>query len=411
MAFNELIKNFANIRDYMREFYVYGFKSREDFTSKSLRSYDDSRRRIESWLSDHMSFSFTPDGKNVFISVDSRSCGSNPLFKAWKSKSFTDGDISLHFILMDILSEDKELTLKEILEEADTYNGMFSEERVFDISTVRKKLNEYAELGIVISRKEGRNTYYKKGKEYELPAAEVLRFFSEVSPCGVIGSFVEDKLQSDEKGIADKLSFKHHYITSTIDSEILYTLLDAMGDKCEVDISSVNHRRQETFTDTIIPLKLKMSAQSGRQYIMCFSIKSEKMVAYRVDYIVDAKRGEEVSYYDEVMRKFASMEEHIWGVSIPHTMEHVMFEICYGKYEEYIYDRLMREKRCCTVTKVKEGILRFEADVYDSTELVPWIRTFIGRITALEFSNKGVERRFREDLLRMYEMYSEEEAK
>jgi predicted DNA-binding transcriptional regulator YafY len=411
MAFNELIKNFANIRDYMREFYVYGFKSREDFTSKSLRSYDDSRRRIESWLSDHMSFSFTPDGKNVFISVDSRSCGSNPLFKAWKSKSFTDGDISLHFILMDILSDEKELTLKEILEEADTYNGMFSEERVFDISTVRKKLNEYAELGIVISHKEGRNTYYRRGKEYELPAREVLRFFSEISPCGVLGSFIEDKYDRSHKGIEDSLSFKHHYITSTIDSEILYTILDAMGDKCEVDISSVNHRRQETFTDTIIPLKLKMSAQSGRQYIMCFSIKSEKMVAYRVDYIVDAKRGEEVSYYDEVMRKFISMEEHIWGVSIPNAMEHVMFEICYGKYEEYIYDRLMREKRCGTVTKVKEGILRFEADVYDSTELVPWIRTFIGRITALEFSNKGVERRFREDLLRMYEMYSEEEAK
>jgi DNA-binding transcriptional ArsR family regulator len=407
MAFSELIKNFGNIRDYMREFYVYGFKSREDFTSKSLRSYDDSRRRIESWLSDHMSFSFTPDGKNVFISVDSRTCGSNPLFKAWKSKSFTDGDIALHFILMDILNEDDELTLKEILEEADTYNGMFSEERVFDISTVRKKLGEYVDLGIVISRKEGRNTYYKRGKEYELPAGEVLRFFSEVSPCGVLGSFIEDKYGSTGNGIADKLSFKHHYITSTIDSEILYILFDAMSDKCQVEIRSVNHKRKDTFEDTIIPLKLKMSTQSGRQYIMCFSVKTERMIAYRVDYIEEAVKGNVISYYDEVRRKFDLMEEHIWGVSIANTMEHVMFEICYGRYEEYIVDRLLREKRCGTVTKVKEGLLRFEADVYDSTELVPWIRTFIGRITALEFSNKGLERRFRDDLKRMYDMYSE----
>ena len=29
MAYKELIKNFNRIRDYMREFYVYGFKSRE----------------------------------------------------------------------------------------------------------------------------------------------------------------------------------------------------------------------------------------------------------------------------------------------------------------------------------------------------------------------------------------------
>ena len=30
MAYRELIKNFARIRSYMRELYVYGFKSREE---------------------------------------------------------------------------------------------------------------------------------------------------------------------------------------------------------------------------------------------------------------------------------------------------------------------------------------------------------------------------------------------
>ena len=41
MAYSELIKNFNKIRDYMRDFYVYGFKSRDDYTKKSTRSYDD----------------------------------------------------------------------------------------------------------------------------------------------------------------------------------------------------------------------------------------------------------------------------------------------------------------------------------------------------------------------------------
>lgn len=50
MAFNELIKNFDNIRQLMRDFYVFGFKSRADFADKSARSYDNERRRIESWL-------------------------------------------------------------------------------------------------------------------------------------------------------------------------------------------------------------------------------------------------------------------------------------------------------------------------------------------------------------------------
>ena len=63
------IKNFEKIRAYMRDFYVYGFKSRDDFKFKSARSYDDERRRIESWLGDNMSFVRTPEGKNVFISI------------------------------------------------------------------------------------------------------------------------------------------------------------------------------------------------------------------------------------------------------------------------------------------------------------------------------------------------------
>ena len=92
MAYNELIKNFNKIRDYMREFYVYGFKRREEYTNKSARSYDDERRRIESWLGSYMRFRQTSDGKNVFLSIDSRAVRHNPLYKAWKTKSFTDGD-------------------------------------------------------------------------------------------------------------------------------------------------------------------------------------------------------------------------------------------------------------------------------------------------------------------------------
>ena len=38
--FQELIKNFDKIRDYMRQFYVYGFKVRSDFDAKSARTYD-----------------------------------------------------------------------------------------------------------------------------------------------------------------------------------------------------------------------------------------------------------------------------------------------------------------------------------------------------------------------------------
>ena len=46
MAYSELVKGISRIRDYMREFFVYGFKSREEIGSKSARSYDNERRRM-----------------------------------------------------------------------------------------------------------------------------------------------------------------------------------------------------------------------------------------------------------------------------------------------------------------------------------------------------------------------------
>ena len=88
MAYKELIKNFNRIRDYMREFYVYGFKSREEYTNKSARSYDDEHRRIKSWLDDYMKFDWTSEGKHVFLSIDTRLTRHNPLYNAWKAKKF-----------------------------------------------------------------------------------------------------------------------------------------------------------------------------------------------------------------------------------------------------------------------------------------------------------------------------------
>lgn len=65
-----------------------------------------------------MQFRQTPEGKNVFISIDSRLSNHNPLYKAWKTKSFTDGDITLHFILFDILFDPSiEMSFSEITDQ------------------------------------------------------------------------------------------------------------------------------------------------------------------------------------------------------------------------------------------------------------------------------------------------------
>ena len=160
MAYSELIKSFSRIRTYMRSFYVYGFKHRGDFNEKSARAYDNERRRIESWLGDYMSFGQDEDGRRVFLSVDSRAVSSNPLYRAFRAKSFTDRDIMLRFQLLDILSEAEGIPIFEIMEELSERLNSFDEGDVPDESTVRKKLTEYEKLGLITKGKHGRETVY-----------------------------------------------------------------------------------------------------------------------------------------------------------------------------------------------------------------------------------------------------------
>lgn len=406
MAYTELIKNFNRIREYMREFFVYGFKSREEFTHKSARSYDNERRRMESWLGDYMKFRQTPEGKNVFLSVNSRLTRHNPLYRAWKAKSFTDGDITLHFIIFDILhSPDISLTINEIMEQMDDYLLEFTEPRTFDVSTVRKKLKEYVGEGIVISEKQGKIMYYRRADDEKECAADILDFFSEVSPCGVIGSYLLDR----DKTQGGHFAFKHHYITGALDSEILCFLLDAMSEKRQITLETINRNKDRITENHVVPLRIMMSVQSGRQYLMAYAPHFKRITSFRIDNILSVGIDDVCESFDELREKLNGMNSHLWGISTQgnsgQRLEHVEFTVRYAADETHIHDRLEREKRCGTVEKLDKNSSRFAADVFDTGEMVPWIRTFICRITDISFSDKELETQFKNDLKEMYAMY------
>lgn len=407
MPYSELIKNFQRIRNYMKEFYIYGFKTREQYDKKSGRSYDNEKRRIESYLGEYMEFRQTQDGKNVFLSIDTRSSKSNPLYKALKSKSFTDGDVTLHFILFDILfSPEVSMTISEIAEIIDhEYLNKFSSVSVFDESTIRKKVKEYVKLGLIKCQKQGKKMLYSRTDNNNMaPSADAVEFFSEVGGCGVIGSYILDKLENQN----NVFSFKHHYIAGAIDSEVLCVLLDSIHSKRYVEIIYETRGLSQENIIQLNPLKIFVSSQNGRQYLFGYNPKINKIKAYRIDYIRVAKQGEPAQDFDCLLSRLENIRKHLWGVSLgkKDQTEHVEFTIKFSENEEYIYRRLLREKRCGSVVKYDNNTCVFSADVYDTVEMIPWMRTFICRITALNFSNRTVENQFKKDIESMYSLYN-----
>ena len=404
MAYNELIKSFERVRAYMREFYVYGFKSRTEYDAKSARSYDDERRRLESWLGDYMRFAQTPEGKNVFLSVDSRVTRKNPLYKAWKAKSFTDGDITLHFAIFDILYKPEiKKTLAELIEAIDE---LLSSSITFDESTLRKKLKEYADEGIIQIEKEGRRVLYSRSADTDISSlSDIIDFSSEVAPCGVIGSFLQDKQQEH----SELFSFKHHYITSAMDSEVTAALFDAIRSHRYITVDNLGKYSKEVKTIRLVPLKIYISAQNGRQNLLAFHEKANRLNSYRLDYMSNVRIEDETcEKFDALRAALAKAENHMWGVNCKWNVkrvEHVEFEIRIEDDEQFIVRRLEREKRCGRVEKIDDNHYRYVAEVFDSTEMLPWIRTFISRITKMNFSNRNAENKFKADIQEMYRMY------
>ena len=249
---------------------------------------------------------------------------------------------------------------------------------------------------------------YRRADDIELPdMTDALNFYSEIAPCGVVGSFLLDK----QKEKTDSFSFKHHYITSAMDSDVLATLFKAMHEKCIVTLDNLSRRAEEPRRNRLIPLRILISVQNGRQHLIAYQPDFNVIKSFRVDYLSNIKIEEPTPRFDELRAELDQMKSKMWGVSSKRRrygeerIEHVEFVVKVADSEEHIVRRLEREKRIGTIEKIDAHTYRFTADVYDTSEMIPWIRTFICRITELHFSNRTLENQFKSDIEEMYRMY------
>ena len=103
-------------------------------------------------------------------------------------------------------------------------------------------------------------------------------------------------------------------------------------------------------------------------------------------------------------------QRHVWGVASAgkDTLEHLEMTVYAAPDESFIVQRLEREKRGGTLERLDETHWRFSIDAYDTLEMLPWLRTFIGRITDFKADNPVVRSRFVNDLEAMGALYGGE---
>ena len=134
-------------------------------------------------------------------------------------------------------------------------------------------------------------------------------------------------------------------------------LLDAMQKKCEVTLEMAGRGNSGSTEKQVVPLRIFISVQNGRQYLMAGF--NGNIFGFRLDRILVVKEGDICGEFERLRAALDRMQQNMWGVSVAQyceredtavssdlVLESVEFTIWYGTGQEYIHNRLVREKRC-----------------------------------------------------------------
>lgn len=414
--FQELIKNFDRIRDYMRQFFVYGYKSRSDYGEKSARTYDNERRRIESWLSGYTQSAYSQKEKHVYISVDSKTIPQNPLYAAWKSKSFTDNDILLHFFLLDLLWDNPGGMSAGGL--SDCISAEYGV--VFDSQTVRLKLKEYEELGVLTSDKTGKSLLYRllpppaKTLNPACPSLwprllTAITYFQEAAPFGFIGSTILDQ----ENQTNTWFQFKHHFIVHTLEDGVLAEVLAAIRQKRKISFENRSTRSGCRSHQQGVPLKIFVSTQTGRRYVCLYLEERRRFTNFRLDSMAEVTLMDPFDDYDQKQQLLAKNLSRCWGVSFGGVsrIEEIYIKLQIdAEKEPHILQRLYREGRGGEILHIQDKEYLYSGLFFDTNEMLTWVKSFTGRILDIQGSNTFAIGKLTRDLDKMYEIYCLEEG-
>ena len=410
--FNELIKSFDKIRSYLQDFAIYGYKTREDFTHKSSRTYDNERRRIQSYLGHYVDEQTSAEGKRLSIHFDSLNISANPFFETYKTKSFTKNDIMLHFIILDLFNRHDLLCVNDVTSFiTDDYLIHFDSDKTPDARTIRMKLDEYAELDILSIYKEGKVVYYKRVPNLfdTLPETakhhllDAISYFQNAAPLGLLGHFILER----ENRQNNFFTFPDLHFTHVLDENIVLKLTEAIRARRQVFLCHTTTARTK-----VLPLKIVDNVGQGRRYVMVYQYSVNRYKFYRIDKLFNIVLLEDIDVsYNMKLSIINALLQNSWGVALNDIRSGAPLEtwslLLYidEEKEKHILDELMAYTPTAILQRTAKNTFSYTFSLLEANEMTPWLRKLIGHILHVECTNEMIMNRFIRDVRSVYNYY------
>ena len=422
MALNKstlLIRDFENIRAILRDIYIFGCFSREDFIEKqgiSGRKYDKEQQRISAYLPKKFIQKRRVDKKVLlYCSYNSMDSRHNYLADTYRNKTFTALDVMAFFFVQQLLSVTDEMTASQILDALPLVN----ESVVFTKDNLRIKLEELVEKGFITVSKRGRTVFYRLSDDiwsvFEddelIDICTYLQFMKNISPIEMPYYFVYNKLalylQVERKlNIAEYevFSFKHNHLFNALDNDILLDILRAKK-QC-ILLTVALYTKQNDIR--VIPGEVIHDSVYGRQYMSCYDIDSEKETIIRIDKIKRVFCGRKMNASEKRRAaEMSSCSSKSWCTSkTEQGPEEIVIRFIFNEEKEpFILWRIINEGHGGTISKIDKDIYEFRLLVEDPDEMLPWIRSFGERAKVISSGSRKTEKKIAEDWKKALKKY------
>lgn len=401
---NLLIRDYENIRQILRDSYIFGCFSRDDFIENkgiSGRKYDKEQQRINAYLPSKFIQKRRVDKKVLqYCSYNMLDSSNNYLADTYINKSFTALDIMAFFFVQQILNSKEEMTATEILEELPIMN----EEVIFTKDNLRIKLEELTEKGFVQCHKIGRKVTYSLSEDIwsnfsndELvDICTYLEFLKNVSPIEMPYSFLYQKLRLYLRCIrkldipeVEIFHFKHNHLFNALDNDILLQIMKTMNK---------NHILKVEFYGgkpaiRVFPGEIIHDSVYGRQYLYCYELETERNTVIRIDRIssiCDAGKFDNISQID--VQAMSRYSDDCWCTSGANDeLVEIVIEFSFDEEKEsFILRRIKDEGHGGSICKISDNKYEYRLKIKDPNEMIPslfytkeWSKKTLGLYYAL----------------------------